>query len=131
MKEFVEKIVKELEEAKDFYRNKWNKYLDDDEAYGNISAYDDAIKIVNKFTEEYNNGWISCSERLPSKEECGTYGRREFQVTIPQYDGNKTIAMDYEYTTVRGKEISRWKWNGKLSPWEVIAWKPLSEPFKE
>lgn len=78
-----------------------------------------------------NDDWIPCSERLPSKEECGTYGSGEFQVTIPQYDGNKTTVMDYEYTTVRGKEISRWKWNGRLSPWEVIAWKPLSEPFKE
>ena len=87
--------------------------------------------IHERNMERYRRIWISCSERLPSKEECGPYGRGEFQVTISQYDGNKTTVMDYEYTTVRGKEVSRWKWNGRVSPWEVIAWKPLSEPFKE
>ena len=29
----------------------------------------------------YNGGWIACSERLPTKEECRSY-RREFLVTI-------------------------------------------------
>lgn len=41
----VEKVVSKLEESKEHYRKLWNKHLED-EYYGNLSAYEDALKIV-------------------------------------------------------------------------------------
>ena len=60
MKEFVEKLIGRL-------NNEYLKYNDGDWN----SAIDESIKIVNELAEEYNNGWIPCSERLP--EEDGYY----------------------------------------------------------
>lgn len=85
--------------------------------------------LTDQLNKKYNNNWIT--DRVPTKEECGEFGCKEFQVTIPQAEGNKTITMDFEYTTIRGKEVARWKWCGRLSPWKVLAWKPLSEPYIE
>ena len=34
---------------------------------GERIAFGDAIEIVKKEAEEYNNGWIPCSERLPEE----------------------------------------------------------------
>lgn len=73
-------------------------------------------------------GWIPCSERLPTKKECGNY-RGHFLVTVYT---NKltTLYMEYEYTTIRGKEVGRWLWNDRVNiPWEVIAWQPLPEAY--
>lgn len=79
-----------------------------------------------------NNGWIT--DRDPTREECGDSFdcKRQFQVTIEQKTeacGYLTIAMDYVYETIRGKEVGRWKWENRLSPWKVLAWKPMSEPY--
>ena len=52
-------------------------------------------EIVQEVAKEYGNGWIPCSERLPSKEECGNFARAWFQVTIPQHNCNKTTVMQY------------------------------------
>ena len=54
MKEFIEKLIGRLEEAKEHYRKEWNKHMDDED-YGNLSAYEDSINIVNQLAEEYNN----------------------------------------------------------------------------
>lgn len=117
MKEFIKKIIRELEESKDFYRKQWNKYLDDDEAYGNISAYDDAIKIVNKFAEEYNNGWIPCSEKLPEVEADVLVSLRSLDV----YTGFRANTEGCFY--VEGE--------GYVEFENVLAWQPLLEPYKE
>ena len=74
-------------------------------------------------------GWIPVSERLPSKEECEKY-RRKFLVTVNAADPT-TMEMKYVHTTVRGKEVERWEWKDSISPWDVKAWQPLPEPFKE
>ena len=138
MKEFIDKLISMLEEEKQSNpcRNtqcKECKYTN--ECYEGEKCYkvgvDNIISIVNQLAEEYKGGWIPCSERLPSKEECGAFGSKEFQVTIPQHNGNKTISMHFSYETVRGKEVARWKWRGSISPWEAIAWKPLDAPYTE
>ena len=75
--------------------------------------------------------WILCKDRTPTKEECGLYGKKTFLVTVLA-DKLKTLVMDYEYTTVRGKEVSRWLWNDRVNiDWEVIAWQPLPKPYQE
>lgn len=47
----VEKVVSKLEESKEHYRKLWNKHLED-EYYGNLSAYEDALKIVRSGGKE-------------------------------------------------------------------------------
>lgn len=86
--------------------------------------------VIEKVKEQPKIGeWIPCSERLPSKEECSKY-REAFIVTVDA-NGLKTMAMEFEYTTIRGKEIGRWIWYDRVNiPWEVIAWKPLPDPYK-
>ena len=63
MKEFIDKLINELEKLGEhcLYMNNWQ---------GN-TAICDAIEIVNQLAEEYKvsempTGWIPCSERLPS-----------------------------------------------------------------
>jgi hypothetical protein len=130
MKEFIDKLISRLEES--VQGSKDSKDL------SKYSAYKQSISIVNELAEEYKlfgkteqvkGGWIA--DRVPTKEECGRYGSKEFQVTIPQSNGNKTVAMDYCYETVKGKEVGRWRWNGKLSPWDVLAWKSMDAPYTE
>lgn len=93
---------------------------------------DDAIEIVNQVAEEYGDGWILCRDRMPSKEECGIIEEQYFQVTARRYGGKFfTTAMRCEYTDFpSGIEHPVWKWRGRLSAWDVIAWKPLDAPYQ-
>ena len=85
------------------------------------SAYRKVNKIIHKVAEEYNNGWIPCSERLP--EEYGDYliwwtditGKQYYEIT--EYDPSNGWIGDIPQA-VEGK-------------YSVIAWQPLPEPYKE
>ena len=101
--------------------------LEEESQYSCSHCMERAISIVSEVEAEYGNGWIK--DRVPTKEECGDFRRNWFQTTVDA-NGLHTIPMQYEYTTSRGKEISRWLAYGKISPWEVIAWKPMDEPYK-
>lgn len=47
--------------------------------------------------------------------------------------GKKPEALQMEYVKefVLGKIVGRFKWRDKLSPWKVIAWMPMPEPYKK
>ena len=79
MKEFIEKLIGRLEEKfkynseqaeiwrsgsdKDSYsRGQKDLYMDRSNTYGEV------MRMVNQLAEEYNNGWIACSERLPEDD---------------------------------------------------------------
>lgn len=78
MQEVFEKIKKKLEEQLKQYdmrieRRNSDCYFDEaskkENLDGRASGIEKAIEIVDQVAEEYNNGWISCSERLPIGEE--------------------------------------------------------------
>ena len=101
-----------------FYRNLWAmanlreclKKLED--------MQEDTIKLIDK-----NNGWISCSERLPEEETdylcCYEYtigGTHEKDYGVFYYDGYKWIKY---WETINKKNI------------QVVAWQPLPETYEE
>ena len=91
-----------------------------------------AYQIVQEVAEEFatdtnvgTDGWIPCSERLPEEPfgclvtviDCEPVTQTDFENILPYfvgYDGESWNDED-------GNEI----------PFEVIAWQPLPEPFKE
>ena len=107
-------------------------FCDDCETYNKEEHYCpkwcNVIEHTVKEMEEQNNGWII--DRNPTKEECGRYGSGWFLATVQQHEGNKTIPMQYEYTTIRGKEVARWMWYGRIASVEPIAWQPLPAPYQ-
>lgn len=94
---------------------------------GAFSAYDDTYDIVihcetedeqKKVIERLSIDRIPVSERLP--EASGTY-----QATC--MDGRI-----YRSTYAKFQcKLKRWELTGARSYWKVIAWMPLSKPYKE
>lgn len=111
MKGLIDKILERLE------REIAGKPTTDEYNNGINRAY----SIVQEVAEEYNDGWISCSERLP--EEYGDYLVWWTDITRKQY------YEIVEYEPNNG-------WIGEIPQavegiYSVIAWQPLPEPFKE
>ena len=83
-----------------------------------------AEKILQEVSEEYNDGWIPCSERLPEIDVktsdivlvCGSNG---FQYMAFWCDDLKWRFCECGMA----KEPVLWT--------EIVAWQPLPEPFKE
>ena len=80
---------------------------------------DKAKQIVQEVAEEYNNGWIPCSERLPED-----FMSMEYLTTVK---GHFYPEINY-YCVVNHKWYSNEKSTKEV---DVIAWQPLPEPYKE
>ena len=85
----------------------------DNEDFGNLSAYKDAIHIVNQLAEEHNNGWIPCSVRLPE-------GKELHRVLVTDEDGVMAVCYFLEVTNV-----FKVSWDGEEFK-DVVAWKPIA-----
>ena len=72
-----------------------------------FNTYKKCIEIVQEVAEEYNDGWIPCSERLPSGLDFVLYTHKDGEVDIC------SIEYFYDYLD------------------KFIAWQPLPEPYKE
>ena len=101
-----------------------------------FNAYKKCIEIVNEVAEEYNGGWIACSERLP--EESGyylvTYHDWSDGNFLPKYDDTYVRRLHYQISD----HFVGWNYPKNVDDRaendchkEVIAWQPLPEPFKE
>ena len=113
MQEVFDKILEQLEEKHEQYINTYGI------VGGNPSALavKDCIDTVREIAEQYNNGWIACSEQLP--EESGEY------LTWVEYDGDRFISIDEIDCDGIIKE-----WNCSTD-YKVIAWQPLPKPFQK
>ena len=124
MNKAFEKILELLEENKSIIPV--NRVLDDiikdkPKELGQLIAYDNSIKIVQEVAEEYNGGWIACSDRLPEKN--GMY-----RCTQNSYDlatNKKIIRVSTELV-----EFYDGKWR-RSKNLVITHWQPLPEPFKE
>lgn len=111
----IEKILSKFREIGNIQFSQFSKPL---------IAVEDAIQIVQEVAKEYGNGWIPCSERLPSKEE---YRKCNGQFIVS--DGNRTYATYFDiYDTLKFGEptIERFRIDKC-----VIAWQPLPAPYQK
>ena len=80
---------------------------------------------MHEVAEEYNGGWIPCSERLPDDA---------FGCLVTVIDCEPSTQTDFENILPYFVGYDGYSWNdadGNVIPFEVIAWQPLPEPFKE
>ena len=127
MNKAFEKILERFKEKLKKSEEIYYRYLDDinlpcmfdksDIEETRVDTIKEMLEIVQEVAEEYNGGWIPCSERLP--EEC-----TEVLVSVKEIDGSF-------YT--RTSWVQDGVWVIKKTPLQptVIAWQPLPEPYKE
>lgn len=132
MKEFVEKLNNKLDERLKFYENRFEELSGterDAEDWGSIKSYKDTIEIVKELEQEYNNGWIPCSERLPQESEpvctlCETVNVMLKNGIVTSGWCNRYLEKWYVLDHYHDYPLSyEYK--------DVIAWQPLPEEYKE
>ena len=105
MNKAFEKILERLEELQNNLLSQTEG--DVDLQVGIINGVMYSKKIVQEVAEEYNGGWIACSERLPSGLDFVLYTHKDGEVDIC------SIEYFYDYLD------------------KFTAWQPLPELFKE
>ena len=120
MQEVFEKIIEKLEEYE--YENlvkhdsKMANHCKQDCNDVNdctLCVWDKAIEIVKQEAEQYNNDWISCSERLPKYGEVVMCSCTNSGITI-------------SCITHKGVKPSK---SVRFGQHSVIAWQPLQKPY--
>lgn len=138
MNKAFEKILKKIEEKRNKYQrladsSNFDGWNEDDIKYSAKAEMCEELKqIVQEVAEEYNGGWIACSERLPKED--GSYlvqsvFEEEFHFYDQYYDsGCEAFGTyrDYYDENTLGFLDSEF-----VKDEDVIAWQPLPEPFKE
>ena len=140
MNKAFEKILERFDAKKQYFHKFYEAdgKTEEDEYINKATqlAFDDAKNIVQEVAEEYNGGWIACSERLP--EESGyylvTYHDWSDGNFLPKYDDTYVRRLHYQIS----EHFVGWNYPKNVDDRaendchkEVIAWQPLPEPFKE
>ena len=148
MKEFIDKLIERLEEARKIAYNTYDNYgLNVD--LGRAFGAENAIEIVNQLAEEYkrehivdlcnqicnkadeilqkkNNGWIPCSERLPEDRKEKLVYLSSSRITIAIYNEHRLphsgCAIGWGYDSSSGYI--------DFENETVIAWMPLPAPYQ-
>lgn len=108
MEEFVKKLIEKLKEHKIFH-TQFDGIMPEQI---DVICINTMENVINQFVEEYNNGWILCSERMP--------------------DDNVWVLVSLDDNTVC--EAIHMNGNWYCSEWilenEVLAWMPEPAPYK-
>ena len=128
MNKAFEKILERLEEKLKKSEERYHRYLDDsnlscmfdksDIEETRVDTIKEMLEMVQEVTEEYNGGWIACSERFPEGNQ---------EVILQDFYGNITIGKMKITDGIEGFSDGDW-W---ASANNYVAWQPLPEPFKE
>ena len=108
MNEFIEKLIGRLEEKA---HQTWLVLAE-------RNGYERAIEIVKHEAEQYNNGWVPCSEKLPDDFMSFEY---------------LTIRKGHTLATITYYCVANHKWylsRNSSKEIDVIAWQPLPEPYQ-
>ena len=84
------------------------------------NAYHKVKKIVQEVEEEYNDGWIACSERLPEDDS--------ICIVTVEYPNNETVV---DYGWFDRKKVCWFVGMQEFRTSNILAWQPMPEPFKE
>lgn len=126
MNKAFEKIINNIKELADY---NGNAYID--------SA--DIIEIVQEVAEEYKGGWIAIKTRPMTEEEKEYYSEYLFEdngliYECPLPDDGQEVLITSKYGSV-DKTTFYTDCGNYFENYEdydeVIAWRPLPEPFKE
>lgn len=130
MNEAFDKILERLDEELRKSEERYYRYLDDsnlpcmfdksDIEEKRVDTIKEMLEIVQEVAEEYNGGWIACSEKLPEL-------RQDVLVTV-KYTGFMGM---HGYWIKTGHMEAENDWWGDCAGGDVIAWQPLPEPYKE
>lgn len=106
------------------------------DALDELSTNKFAMKIVQEVAEEYNNGWILCSKKLPDNSGyyLVTYHEWSNGTCLPKFDDTYVRRLHYQSS----ESFTGWNYPKCVdekaesdTTREVIAWQPLPEPFHE
>ena len=78
-----------------------------------------AKEIVQEVAEEYNVGWIACSDRLPEDDS--------ICIVTVEYPNNETVV---DYGWFDRKSVCWFVGTQEFRTSNILAWQPLPEPFK-
>lgn len=115
MQEVFGKIINELEELKNLYQGSIYK-----QDLVGASALSRGITKVRKVAEEYDNGWISASERLPEEYKL-------YDITF------KNSAGIHSDSAIFNTHLKKWFWDAdetELVENEILAWAEKREPYQ-
>lgn len=132
--EIVNQLAEEYKpKTNDAWKIIYNKVCNLEKEYatkGNMASVNDCIRLENllqyfkeelQVAEEYNNGWIPCSERLPKQYD---YPEQNYRVLASCTDG---IVRN---TTIKSLLENKGHYN-LGEKFYYNAWMPLPQPFKE
>lgn len=119
MQEVFEKIIGKLEEEEVQAYDK----MDGGATY---KSFRKAIEIVDQEAEQYNNGWVPCSERLPDRNKPVLCWVRS--TTIASGETHIIGSCDNGFWFLQTYEIGNHHF--PVKDYEVIAWQPLPEPYQ-
>ncbi len=112
MQSVFENIIDKLEEQK------VKGIYDSSSIIGEKNVWAEEIEIVKHEAEQYNNGWIPCSERLPEPI-------RPVLVTLRNWMNDKYFVRVGRFHT------DHWKTDeGIIENSVVLAWQPLPAPYQ-
>lgn len=124
MEKAFEKILERFDEKKQYFQKFYEAdgKTEEDEFINKATqlAFDDAKNIVQEVAEEYNNGWIPCSERLPVDDS--------ICIVTVEYPNNETV-VDYGWFDRIG--VCWYVGMQEFRTLNIIAWQPLPELYKE
>ena len=134
MNKVFEKIIEKLEIERTIANNTFMNY-EMNVDLGRVFGLERAIKIVKQEAEQYNNGWIPCSERLPDndKKEYIVQKTNGF-IYILGFTKDAYKLSRYDFAEYKGKKKQLfYDYDSEYgyTEWECEAWQPLPEPFKE
>ena len=134
MKKEFEEILERLEDAE-------NRLLNESGDIGctlgitNMSEY--SKQIVQEVAEEYNGGWIPCSERLPEERDWCLAVFEEVDtgfIGIPYIAeylmGNHTIATTEDGWIIHNCTDIENEYAEYYKKLRCVVWQPLPEPYK-
>ena len=151
MNKAFEKILDMLEEKLKKSEERYHRYLDDsnlnlscmfdrsDIEETRVDTIKEMIEIVKEVAKEYKGGWIACSDRLPEEHDSmfaklkGTDKWSDAMFEKISDDVNATVEFDdgTRKTMTLHTNDGKWNTNNRIVKFNVIAWQPLPEPFKE